>query len=158
MPLTADIVESWKAPRRVIRRHQARARSESFLLALLFVFLLLAVVSVAPWLSRQATIEAKPLPPYILAACFGALVSIPVFYLLAAVGHLTAKLMGGQGSFYEARLAMFWALVTTSPALLLYGLVRAMASDSPATPILGLGVFLIFLGFYSVMLREVESR
>ncbi|NBZ85975.1 hypothetical protein [Stagnihabitans tardus] len=158
MPLTRDIVESWKAPRRVIRRHQARARSESFLFALLFVFLLLAMVSVAPFLARQAVIEAKPLPPYILAACFGALVSVPVFYLLAAVGHLTAKLMGGTGGFYDGRLALFWALVTTTPALLLYGLVRAMAADSPATPFLGLGVFLIFLGFYSVMLREVESR
>ena len=117
----------------------------------------MAVVSTAPALARQAALEAKPLPPYLLAACFGALVAVPFFYALAALGHLVARLMGGKGSFYHGRLALFWALVTTSPVLLLFGLVRGMAGESPAVPVLGLLVFVVFLGFYSVMLREVES-
>jgi len=157
MALISDILESWRSPRKVIRRHRARGRSEPFLFTFLFVFLLLAVVSVAPFLARAAAIEAKPFPPYLLAACFGAVVAVPFFYAMAALGHLTARLMGGKGGFYDGRLAMFWALVTTTPALLLYGLVRAMAAESPAVPVLGLLVFVIFLGFYSVMLREVES-
>jgi hypothetical protein len=157
MALTADILESWRAPRRVVRRHLARGRSEPFLFTLLVTFLILAVIAVAPWLSQQAALEGTPVAPRILGACYGALLSIPVFYLFAALGHLTARLMGGKGGFYEGRLALFWALLTISPALLLYGLVRGMANGSPATPFLGLLVFVLFLGFYSVMLREAET-
>lgn len=157
MALTADILESWLRPRRVVRRHLSRGRSEPFLFTLLLAFLILAVVSVAPWLARQAALDHTPVAPRILGASYGAVLAVPVFYALAALGHLTARLMGGKAGFYEGRLALFWALLTTSPALLLFGLVRGMADGSPAVPALGFLVFVIFISFYSLMLREVET-
>ncbi len=158
MALTADIVESWGKPRKVIRRLQARGRSEPFAFTFLFVFLLLAVVSVAPFLSRQAALDGKPFPPYLLGACFGAAAGLPFFYALAAIGHLVAKLMGGTGGFYDGRLALFWALACTAPAMLVYGLVRAFADGSVSVPILGGLTFLAFISLYTVMLREVEGQ
>lgn len=157
MALTSDIVESWRRPRAVIRRHLNRGRSEVFAFSLLLSFLILAVIAVLPFLARVSVIEEKPLPPYVLAACFGALVAAPILYLFAALGSIVARLMRGRGNFYAGRLALFWSLLTISPALLLYGLVRGMAAESPATPFLGLGVFMLFIGYYSIMLREVES-
>ena len=156
MALTADIVESWRRPREVVRRHLNRGRSEPFVFSLLVAFLILAVVAVTPYLGARALAEGKPLAPYVLGACYGAVVAVPLVYLFAALGHLTARLMGGQGGFYHGRLAFVWALLTIAPAMLIYGLVRGLVPDSPATPFLGLGLFVLFLGFYSVMLREVE--
>ncbi|MCW1919458.1 YIP1 family protein [Rhodobacter sp. KR11] len=156
MALTADIAESWRRPRAVIRRLRARGRSESFVFTLLAIFLVLSVVAAAPDLSRQAALEQKPLAPYLLGASYGALVFVPVFYLMASVFHLMARLMGGTGTHYDGRLALVWALVTISPVILVLGLARAMAPGLGAS-LLGLTVFAAFLGFYSVMLREVES-
>jgi hypothetical protein len=157
MALTADIVESWRAPRRVVRRHLNRGRSEPFAFTLLFTFLLLAVVSAAPWLARQAALDHSPVAPRLLGAAYGAVLAVPVFYGFAALGHWTARLMGGKGRHYEGRLALFWALVTISPALLLFGLVRGMAEGSPGVPVLGFAVFALFLVYYTTMLRELET-
>lgn len=158
MALTSDIVESWRRPRVVIRRLQARGRSEAFVFTFLFVFLMLAVVSVSPALARQAALEGKPFAPYLLGACFGAVVALPFFYAVAALGHLVALLMGGRGGFYEGRLALFWALVAITPAMLLYGLVRAFADGSAGVPVVGFLTFLLFIVLYTVMLREVEGQ
>lgn len=157
MSLTSDIVESWRRPRAVVRRHLSRGRSEPFLFTFLVVFLILAVVSAAPELARQAALDHTPVAPRILGACYGAVIAVPVLYAMAALGHLTARLMGGRGGFYHGRLALFWALVTITPALLLYGLIRAMAHGSAALPVSELLVFAAFLFFYSTMLREVEA-
>lgn len=158
MALTSDIVESWRHPRAVIRRLRSRGRSEAFVFTFLLVFLLMAVTAAAPGLSRQAALEGQPFPPFLLGASLGALALVPVFYLLAALGHLVARLMGGTGGWYDGRLALFWALACTTPAVLLFGLVRAFVADSPAVPILGLFTFMVFLALYSIMLREVEGQ
>lgn len=159
MALTADIMESWRRPRVVVRRLQARGRSEAFVFTFLFVFMLLALTSLAPYLSREATLHPEaPLFQRIFAAALGMLMLIPVFYLLAALGHLVARLMGGTGGYYDGRLALFWALTCTTPAMLLYGLARAFADGSAAIPILGGAVFLVFLVLYTMMLREVEGQ
>ena len=82
----------------------------------------------------------------------------PLFYFLAALGHLVAKLMGGQGGYYDGRLALFWALTCITPAMLILGLVRSFLGDGPATTGLGLATFLAFIVLYSTMLREVEGQ
>lgn len=159
MALTSDIVESWARPRAVVRRLRMRGRSEAFAFTFLFVFLLLSFTALAPYLARQATLHPEvPFYPRLLAAAMGMLVLIPVFYLLAALGHLVARLMGGQGGYYDGRLALFWALACTTPAMLLYGLVRAFGDGSIGVPVLGGLTFLVFLVLYTTMLREVEGQ
>ena len=54
MAVTSDIVESWKRPRAVFRRHLARGRSEAFAFSLLFVFLLIALIAQYPMAARKA--------------------------------------------------------------------------------------------------------
>lgn len=158
MALTSDIAESWRRPRAVIRRLRARGKSEAFVFTFLFVFLLMAVTAAAPGLSRQAALAGQPFPPFLLGASLGAFALIPVFYALAALGHLVARLMGGSGGWYDGRLALFWSLACVSPAVLIFGLVRAFVAESPAVPVLGLLTFAAFLALYSVMLREVEGQ
>lgn len=159
MALVSDIVESWRRPRAVVRRLRGAGKSEPFVFTFLFVFLLLALTSLAPYLSRQAALHPDtPLAPRLFGAALGLLALIPVFYMLAALGHLVARAMGGTGGWYDGRLALFWALTATSPGMLFLGLVRGFAGDSGAVTGIGIGVFLVFLVLYSLMLREVEGQ
>lgn len=158
MALTADIFESWRRPRVVIRR-LAQRRSEPFVFTFLFVFLLLSLVALAPYLAREAALHPDvPLIQRLFAAALGMLGLIPVFYALAALGHLAAKLMGGLGGYFDGRLALFWSLTCTTPAVLIYGLLRAFAAGSVIVAVAGFLTFLAFLILYTVMLREVEGQ
>lgn len=152
MSVTTDIVESWRRPQTVVRRLLKRGGSEAFVLTFLLIFLLLAFVAQAPVLARDVT---DPLPRRLFAAALGLLATLPLWYGLAAVSHLFARLLGGKGSFYGARLALFWALVVISPAMLVQGLVQAMVGGDAA---LGFGLLVAvgFAVFWMMMLREVE--
>lgn len=159
MPLTSDILESWHSPRRVVRRLRNAGRSEPFVFTFLFVFLLLAFVSLAPYLARQTALNPDvTLYQRLFGAALGLLALVPFFYLLAALGHLVARLMGGTGGFYDGRLALFWALACSTPGMLFLGLVRSFRGDGPVVTALGLALFVSFITLYSLMLREVEGQ
>ena len=151
MALISDIGESWRRPRVVVRRLLARGRSEPFAFSFLLIFLALALLAISPGLARQA--DGTPLFPRLYATSLGLLATIPVWYLLAALGHLAARALGGKGSYYGGRLALFWSLVAISPAMLVQGLVGV----GLAANLLGLAVGAGFLVFWVLALMEVES-
>lgn len=157
MAVTSDIVESWLRPRTVVRRHLGRGQSEAFAFALLFVFLLLAFVAQWPVAAREAHGAGEPSAlPRFLALGFAVLATIPFWYALAAISRLIARMMGGQGSWYGARMALFAALVAISPLMLLQGLAAGMVG--PGAGIVGLRV-VVGLGFLYIwisMLIEAE--
>jgi hypothetical protein len=157
MPLTTDLVATWRRPRAILRQHLARGRSEPFALSFLLVFLVLAFVGQWPVAAREAFLAGEPsATPRIVAMAYGVLLLIPVAYLLAALSHLAARVMGGQGSWYAARIALFWALAAIGPLLLLQGMVGGMIGPGPAltavTALVGLG----FLWLWLTMLHEAE--
>jgi hypothetical protein len=156
MSVTLDIVASWRQPRAVVRRLLAQ-RSEPFAFALLVTGLILLWVSLAPFLAREAYFQPdQPLTQRLLAAALAMAATVPFWYLLAAIGHLVARMMGGQGSWYGARVALFWALVATAPALLVSGLVRGMIGLGAAANVTGSITAMVFLLFWAVMLAEAE--
>lgn len=157
MSVTTDIVESWRRPQAVVRRLLDRGGSEVFVLTFLMIFLLLAFTAAAPNLAREA--QADPTVPLVqrfYAMALGLLATLPVWYGLAAISHLVARALGGKGRHFGARLALFWALVVISPAMLFHGLVLGMAGDSTFTTGLGAAVAAVFLVMWMLMLREVE--
>ena len=94
--------------------------------------------------------------PELLKSALGLLATLPIWYLLASIGHLIARAFGGRGSHYGARLALFWALVVISPAMLFHGLVLGLAGNSTFVLALGGGIAAGFVLLWVVMLREVE--
>ena len=159
MAVTTDILASWRDPRASIRRHMARGRSEAFAFSLLFVFLILAFVAQAPQAARDAYLAGETaVSPRLLARALAILATIPVWYALAAISRLVAGAMGGQGSWYSARLALFWALAVVSPAMLLHGLVAGMIGPGAALTALSILVGLAFFWLWLTMLREVERK
>lgn len=157
MAVTRDIIESWGRPRAVVRRLLDQGMSEPFAFSLLVTFLILAFTAATPNLARQAfLLPETPLIQRLFAAALGLLATIPLWYLLAAIGHLVARAFGGQGSYFGGRLALFWALVVVSPAMLLQGLVQGLLGASTASIVAGIVVAAVFLMLWTVMLREVE--
>ncbi|MBL4916350.1 YIP1 family protein [Szabonella alba] len=155
MSVTRDIVASWRGPRAVMRAHLARPRSEPFAFTLLVTFLIVAFVAQWPAASRQTVLQPDvPMTQRLLAAALALAALVPFWYLLAAIGHWVARAMGAGGDHYRARLALFWALVTVSPLMLLQGLVAGMIGPGPALTSVSVLAGLAFLTFWVINLNE----
>ncbi len=157
MSVTRDIVQSWRSPRAVIGRHLARPVSEPFAFLLLVTFLILAFIALWPGMSRTATLDpARPMVQQIVAAGLALLATIPVWYGVAAISHAIARAMGGQGTFYRARLALFMALVAASPLVLLHGLTIGMIGQGPQALLVGAIAGAAFATLWIIMLIAAE--
>ena len=157
MTVTTDLVATWRSPRAAVRRHLARGVSEPFAFALLLVFLILAFVGQWPAAAREAFVADEPsAAPRILGRGLAVLATIPLWYGLAALSRIVARMMGGKGSWYGARIALFWALATVGPLMLLQGLVIGMIGPGPALWAVNILVGLAFLWLWLTMLHEAE--
>lgn len=150
MGVTADIAESYRGGlRRVVRRHLAAGAREDRALALLMLGCALVFVGQWPRLMRLAQAPgAAPFEAMIGGALLGWLFLAPLaLYALAALSHLLARAIGGRGSFYGARVALFWALLAAAPLWLVNGLVFGLAGEGWVSRFVGglaLGIFLVF--------------
>ncbi len=157
MAVTSDILESWHHPGRVMRRHLARPASEPWIFSLLVAFLVLVFVAQAPYLSRLSFYQPEvPMTQRMVAAGLALLASVPVWYGLAALAHLSARLVGGRGGWYGARLALFWALLSVAPLMLFQGLLAGFAGPSPGLTAVGIVIGVAFLTLWALNLREAE--
>ncbi|WP_126978586.1 YIP1 family protein [Frigidibacter oleivorans] len=158
MPVTTDILASWRRPRAVMRRHLAAGVREDR--ALGYLMLAMGVIFVAQWprLSREAFFAPEvPFEARLSGALLAIVFLAPLFfYALAAVAHLAARAAGGRGSFFGARMALFWALLAVSPAMLLQGLVAGFIGPGPAQTVVGLAVLAAFLMIWGAGLWAAE--
>lgn len=158
MAVTTDIIASWRSPRAAIRRHLGREASESFAFVLLLSFLILTLVGQWPQTAREAFVAQEPsAAPRLLGRALAVLATIPLWYALAALSHVIARAFGGRGTWYGARLALFWALFAATPGTLVYGLIVALAGKGPAIAFAGVLVFGGFLYLWGMMLAEAEA-
>jgi hypothetical protein len=140
-----------------LRRHLARGVSEPFAFSLLLVFLTLAFIAQWPAAAREAFIAGETSAlPRILPRAYGVLLMIPLAYALAALSRIVARMLGGRGSWYGARIALFWALATVGPLLLLQGLVAGMIGTGPGLWLVSLALAGSFLWLWLTMLHEAE--
>lgn len=161
MSVTDDIVATWRRPRAVMARHLAQGVREDRAVAFLFAACALIFVSQLPRLIRADTLSPDdvPLQAELATTFFAWLLVWPVlFYLIAGLSHLAVKPFGGRGSFYGARLALFWSLLATTPAWLLYGLVTGFIGPGIQANITGGLLIAAFLVIWSICLREAETR
>jgi hypothetical protein len=157
MPLTRDIVATYRGPGRVVKRLLAMGKREDR--ALMFLMLSCAIVFVAqmPRLSREAFLSGQELNMLMGGALLGWLfIAPPMFYVIAALSYLVARLFRGKGSAYGARLALFWAFLAASPLILLHGLVAGFIGPGPELQGVGLIWMAVFLWFWMSGLNEVQ--
>lgn len=159
MAVTNDIVQGWFNPKAVMQRHLQRGKSEPFAFSLLVAFLVLTFVSLWPFLSRLSLLQTDvPMVQRLVGAGLALLATIPFWYLLAWLSRLLAKALGGQGSFYTARLALFAALLTVTPGMLLQGLVAGIIGQGRQLTLVGVIVALAFVWIWLSMLIEAERN
>lgn len=160
MAVTDDILATYRGPRRVLRRLLAAEAHEARPLAYLVAALIVAYVAQWPALSRADVLAGPegpvPFAQRMFAALLGVFALLPVFYLLAALSHLAARALGGRGSFYAARLALFWAFLAVAPLMLLRGLVAGLLGAGTALTITGGLALAAFLWFWLSGLAAAE--
>ena len=165
MSVTNDIARTYRRPRAVIRDLLNQGRREDRAIMFLMVSCFLIFVAQWPRLRRVAEgYEPSPWPADInfegmmTYTFFASVIVLPLFmYGIAAVSHLIAKLFGGKGSWFGARLALFWTLLAMSPLILFYGLVRGLIGPGSQVVLVGAIGAILFLFIWIQSLREAES-
>jgi hypothetical protein len=160
MAVSSDIVATWRRPAQVMRKLLDMGRREDRALAILLAACLVIFIAQWPRLSREAHFATEgqaPLEAQMAITFFAMLMVWPLMaYGLAGATHLLARLFGGRGSWYSARLALFWALLASSPAWLFHGLVAGFIGPGPALTLVGAGLLLAFSAIWVLCLREAE--
>jgi len=158
MSIATDIIATYRSPRQVMRRLLGMGVREDR--ALIYLMLGCGLVFVAQWprLARQAQLdESVPLDALLGGALLGWLFLAPLgLYAIAAASRAIASLLGGRGSWFSARLALFWSLLAASPLWLLTGLTAGVLGPGAAQNLTGLLALATFLIFWLMSLLETE--
>ena len=157
MSVIFDIAATWRSPRISVRARLTQGVREDGALAVLIAALVLIFIAQWPGLARAAALEpGVPLTGRMVAALLALLALIPVIYVLAGLSHLVARALGGQGSWYGARLALFWSLLAVAPLMLVQGLLAGFVGPGVVLQVFGLSVAIAFVILWLTALREAE--
>lgn len=164
MAVTTDIVRTWRRPRVVVRELLNQGQREDRAIAYVMIACFLIFIAQWPRLTRRASgfelaegAEVPELSQLMAYEFVSWMIVWPLLlYIIAGVTHLVARIFGGQGSFYSTRIALFWALLATAPALLLYGLIVGFVGPGPGANLVG-GIWLVaFAVIWFQSFREAE--
>ena len=128
MSLTAAILASYRSPRRVVAGLIAQDRREGRLLFYLMLACGLLFVAQWPRLMRQAGPDL-PLEGLLAGTLFALVFVAPLLiYGIAALLALGLRLARrGATDAFAVRLALFWALLATSPLVLAQAALTTLA-------------------------------
>lgn len=155
MPVTTDIVATYRGPRRVMRRLLDMGTREDRALAILMAGCVVAFISQWPKLSREAYLTGQELNPMLGGALMAWIVIAPLaLYAVALISQLILLSLGARPTGFGTRLALFWAFLAASPLMLLNGLVAGFIGPGPALQSVGLIWVLVFGWFWISNMRE----
>lgn len=150
------IVQSWWAPGRVV--DSLRGMPDRALIVILMAAMLIFLIAQAPEHARAAHLD----PSVPLSARMGGaglavmfmmpLVAYAVAAAVAALSRLTSRPVGGA----QSRLALFWALLAVSPAMLLAGLTAGLVGPGAALAVTRAVAGIGFLVIWGAGLRAVS--
>jgi len=153
-----DIARTYVRPREVFRRRFGAGPREDRAIAVLMAACALIFVAQWPRLAREAHFDDTVTLQALMGATLFAWVFVAplVLYGLAALSHVVARALGGQGTWFRARLALFWALLAASPLWLFHGLVAGFVGPGASLSLVGLLALGAFVVFWGVGLVEAE--
>lgn len=158
MSVSRNIVATYRGPGRVVRALYALVPQEGRLLAYAMGACGLIFVSQTPVLARRAHLEDTELNMLLGGSLMAWIFVAPLLlYALAALAYGVARVLGGQGTQYGARLSLFWALLASSPIILLHGLLAGFVGPGPGLQGVGLIWLLCFLWFWMSGMRAVNT-
>lgn len=156
MAVSGDIVQAWRDPRGVMRRHLAQGRREDRALAFLMGACVLIFVAQMPLLARLAEIDpAIPLDARLQSAFYAWVLFVPVFaYALAGAIYLIMRVFDARADGYKVRLGFFWTLLAIAPASLFYGLTQGFLGNAPGTAVAGA---ILVAGFFWILIQSLRE-
>ncbi|WP_170330151.1 YIP1 family protein [Ruegeria arenilitoris] len=159
MPVTSDIVATYRGPGRVVRRLLEMGPREDRVLAFVMIGCALVFIGHMPLQARTAHLMDQELNSLLAGSLYAWLLGAPLLlYLLAGISHLILRMFGGSGDWYGARLALFWAFLAASPVMLLRGLVAGFIGPGLALNCIGAAWWVVFLWFWLSGLRQTQRR
>jgi hypothetical protein len=151
MSLVGNLARTWRRPAQVVRELDDQGLREPQLL--FFALLACGLIYVAQWpgLSRAAAIDPSvSFEQRMGGALFAVMFLLPlVLYGLAGVVQVMLRLFAAPVHGLRVRLALFWALLSVTPLMLLQGGLSAFLGAGPFVTLFGfvvLGCFLYILG------------
>lgn len=152
------IMQSWPAPGRVFR--QLRGMPDRVLVVILMVAMLIFLVAQAPGHARAAQLDPSiPLAGRIAGAMFAVMFAMPLLcYLVAMLVAALSRLTPARITPENARLALFWALLAVSPAMLLSGLAEGLLGQGTALSLCRAAAGLGFLWIWFSGLWTLADR
>lgn len=156
MAVTMNMFRAWRRPREVMREMLARGPRED--LAIGYVMAACLIIFIAQWprLARAEQFElygpdgASDFQMNAGIAFFSLMVVWPLaLYAIAALTRWIARLFGGTGTPSGARLALFWALLASTPLLLLHGLTMGFVGAGAAATLVGTLWLILFFWIWS---------
>ncbi len=162
MSVTGNILLSWREPEKVMRRLLSGGVREDR--ALIYLMGGCFVIFLAQWprLARKAYYSDEvPLQAMLGGALLGWLFIMPlVLYGLAALVRMVMVVLRRPISWFEARLALFWAVLAASPLWLLNGFLNGVIGPGIITGIIGLALLAAFFWLTGKLLAAtaLEAR
>lgn len=158
MSVVNDIARTYVRPREVFRRRFGAGAREDRAIAVLMASCALIFVAQWPRLAREAHFDDTATLQALMGATLFAWIFVAplALYGLAALTHVVARILGGRGTWFRARLALFWALLAASPLWLFHGLVAGFVGPGASLSLVGILALGAFVVFWGVGLAEAE--
>lgn len=149
-----------------LERQLSEGIGEERLLAYVAYVALVGAVAQVPASIRavQAAGDDTVFAGVVFGSFFATLFFAPLFlYGVAALSHIAARILGGQGSYFSARAGLFWSMVLASPLILLNSLLTTALFAASAdvagalAPVQGFAVFGIWAWIWAACLVPAEG-
>jgi len=163
MAITGNITATYRGPGKVVSRILQGPRREDSVLFFLIAACVVIFIAQTPYQSREAYLDdTVPFQARLYWSAFLWIFIFPlVMYGVAGLVWLVSRVMPRAPSGYEIRVALFWALLASTPVILLLGLTAGMIGPGPAlqgVALLWSGVFLWFWVAGTLAARNTERQ
>lgn len=155
--VTSEILTAYRHPRLSFERQLARNIGDDRILFFGMLACFLTFVARMPSLFRDSIPSGSPPLHAVVPIHFAvSLLMAPLLlYSVAAASHVLARAFGGQGNWRDARLALFWAVLTMSPLVLVAGIVEVAFQPWVSGALLVL-IAVLFFWYWMQCLIRVE--
>ena len=159
MSVTTDIGASYRGPGRVVTRLLGQGAREGFALNIVMFACIMMFIAQAPYQAREAHFDPDvPLMARMYWSAFLWIFIVPLLlYTFSAIVYGLSRLAGRNITGYGVRLSLFWALLASSPVILLLGLIAAFVGPGAGLQAVAMIWLLNILWFWISGLRAAES-
>lgn len=160
MPVSRDIANMYRGPRKVMRGLADMGVREDRAIAWLMIGCFLVAVSRLPALQRDAVQSGTSFQQDAIYAFFAMMIIAPLlFYLIAFIAFLITKVVRPAATPFGARLAVFWGWLSAAPVALFYGLLVGFNGiDHPGTVAIGALWLITLIWFWVSGLIETSKE